>query len=398
MSGRVRLPGWWPSSHSVKGGTGVTGLRTARGRTLFRWQASGLIGVLSAVAGPLLADVAAGKAVFAQCAGCHAVGAGAAHRLGPQLNGVLVRGAGTIEGYDFSKAFVDKVEAGLDWDEVTLDAYLQAPMITIPGTKMAYPGLKAADERANVIAYLASIDPDGSSVAVVAIAPAASPADTEQTSASDEPRPLAKDVPVPDHGVLHLGRPALEEEVAAWDIDVRPDGKGLPSGSGSVVTGGELYDAQCASCHGVFGEGEGRWPMLAGGFDTLTDDRPEKTIGSYWPYLSTVYDYVRRAMPFGNSRSLSDDDVYALTAYLLYMNDLADEEFTLTAENFAGIEMPNVASFIADTRSEEAWFESVDEPCMRDCAEGDATVAMRARVLDVTPDAESDQGGSEGLD
>jgi len=205
-------------------------------------------------------------------------------------------------------------------------------------------------------------------------------------------------VPIPEHGVLHLGRKALPEEVDAWDIDIRPDGKGLPEGSGDVTTGTELYDAQCASCHGVFGEGEGRWPMIAGGQDTLTEDRPEKTIGSYWPYLSTVFDYVRRAMPFGNARSLSDDDVYALTAYLLYLNDLVDEEFELNSDNFSEIELPNESNFFADTRSDEPWFEQAEEPCMSDCIEGKATVAMRARVLDVTPDSVDEHTGSEAIE
>lgn len=210
-----------------------------------------------------------------------------------------------------------------------------------------------------------------------------------------EPASAAADTPVPAHGVLHLGRPALDAEIAAWDIDIRPDGEGLPSGSGSVTTGGELYDSRCASCHGVFGEGEGRWPMLAGGLDTLTDERPEKTIGSYWPYLSTVYDYIRRAMPYGNARSLSDDDVYAITAYLLYMNDIVDEDFTLDTDSFGTVTMPNADGFIADTRSEEAWFDQSAEPCMSDCIDGEASVSMRARVLDVTPDGD---GGGDAED
>ncbi|MFV2092585.1 MAG: c-type cytochrome, partial [Hyphomicrobiales bacterium] len=118
--------------------------------------------------------------------------------------------------------------------------------------------------------------------------------------------------------VLHLGRPATNEEIAAWDIDIRHDGTGLPPRRGTVTGGGEIFSETCAACHGDFGEGVDRWPVLAGGEGTLADARPEKTIGSYWPYLSTVYDYIRRAMPFGDARSLSDDDVYALTAYLLF--------------------------------------------------------------------------------
>ncbi|MGB0903558.1 MAG: c-type cytochrome, partial [Mangrovicoccus sp.] len=125
-------------------------------------------------------------------------------------------------------------------------------------------------------------------------------------------------------GGFGLGRAALPEEIASWDIDVRPDGQGLPEGKGDVWTGEEIFADNCAMCHGDFGEAVGRWPVLAGGQGTLTDDRPVKTIGSYWPYLSTVFDYVNRAMPFGNAQSLSPDEVYAITAYLLYLNDIVD--------------------------------------------------------------------------
>ena len=104
-----------------------------------------------------------------------------------------------------------------------------------------------------------------------------------------------------------LGRTALPEEVKAWNTDVRPDGQGLPEGSGSVEQGEEVFAAQCASCHGDFGEGIDRWPVLVGGQGTLKSENPVKTIGSYWPYLSTVYDYIYRAMPFGNAQSLTDD-------------------------------------------------------------------------------------------
>ena len=214
------------------------------------------------------------------------------------------------------------------------------------------------------------------------------------------PAVLAKDVEVPTHGNLHLGRTALPEEVAAWDIDVRADGLGLPEGKGTVSQGEAIYSENCAVCHGDFGEGAGRWPVLAGGQDSLTADRPEKTIGSYWPYLSTVYDYVRRAMPFGNARSLSNDDVYALTAYLMFLNDVVtDEEFELSKANFLEIPLPNEANFIDDNRSEEPQYAVKEEPCMSNCMEGKAEVVMRARVLDVTPDKQDDEdGGAASID
>jgi hypothetical protein len=125
----------------------------------------------------------------------------------------------------------------------------------------------------------------------------------------------------------------------------------------------------------------GRWPVLAGGQDTLRNDRPEKTIGSYWPYLSTVFDYVRRAMPFGDARSLSDDDVYALTAYLLYLNDVVDdEEFELSKENFASVRLPNEANFIPDDRASEPHYAKSVEPCMTECKPGPVEITARAQV------------------
>lgn len=181
-----------------------------------------------------------------------------------------------------------------------------------------------------------------------------------------------------------LGRVALPEEVAAWNIDIRPDGQGLPVGSGDVLTGEKLYFDQCASCHGDFGEAVGRYPALSGGEGSLDGDDPVKSVGSYWPFLSTVFDYVRRTMPYGNARNLSDDDVYALTAYILFLSDLADEDFVLTQENFSEIELPNVDRFFADDRviSEIPRFSQT--ACMQNC-KADVQITSRASELDVTP-------------
>ncbi|MEO9781791.1 MAG: c-type cytochrome [Sedimentitalea sp.] len=182
-----------------------------------------------------------------------------------------------------------------------------------------------------------------------------------------------------------LGRAALPEEIAAWDLDVAPDGTGLPEGSGDVFTGEEVFAEQCAICHGDFAEGVGNWPKLAGGEGTLADKDPLKTVGSYWPYLSTVWDYVNRSMPFGNAQSLETDEVYAMVAYILYSNDVVDDEFTLSHENFLDVEMRNADGFIVDDReTAEAHFWT-DEPCMTDCKDS-VEITMRAAVLDVTPD------------
>nr|WP_321254762.1 c-type cytochrome [uncultured Ruegeria sp.] len=197
---------------------------------------------------------------------------------------------------------------------------------------------------------------------------------------------LALCLAVPAHAEkFGLGRPALSEEIAAWDLDVAPDGTGLPEGSGDVFTGEEVFAEQCAICHGDFAEGVDNWPKLAGGEGTLSDKDPLKTVGSYWPYLSTVWDYVNRSMPFGNAQSLETDDVYAMVAYILYSNDIVDDEFTLSHENFLEVEMPNAAGFIVDDReTAEAHFWT-SKPCMTDCKES-VEITMRAAVLDVTPE------------
>jgi len=187
-------------------------------------------------------------------------------------------------------------------------------------------------------------------------------------------------------GPLGLGREATPAEIAAWDIDVRPDGLGLPEGQGSVTEGEEVFMARCAHCHGDFGEGRDRWPVLAGGQGSLKADRPVKTIGSYWPYLSTVWDYVHRAMPFGDAQSLTADEVYGITAYLLYMNDVVtDDAFVLSKENFADVHMPNEANFFDDPRPDIPQLKD-GAPCMTDC-KPEVKVTMHAAVLDVTPEA-----------
>ncbi len=167
---------------------------------------------------------------------------------------------------------------------------------------------------------------------------------------------------------LGLGRKALDEEITAWDLDIAPDGTGLPVGSGSVSYGEEIFSEQFGACHGDFAEGVDRWPELAGGEGTLADDDPLKTVGSYWPYLSTAWDYIHRSMPFGYAQSLSDDDVYAMLAYILYSNDIIDDEdFVLSNENFLDVEMPNAEGFIIDDRDMTEYPIFSQDPCMEDC-------------------------------
>jgi cytochrome c len=203
-------------------------------------------------------------------------------------------------------------------------------------------------------------------------------------------QPSAKPAAAAASAKLGLGREALPEEIKAWDIDVRPDGLGLPKGKGTVKQGDELFQTQCASCHGEFGQGAGRWPVLAGGQGTLNADRPDKTVGSFWPDLSTAFDYIHRAMPFGNAQSLTADETYALTAYLLFLNDIVkDEEFELSDRNFTTIKMPNAGGFFDDDREKTEKHFWGKEPCMKNCKPGQAKVTGRASVLDVTPDSKT---------
>ncbi|MCA0044547.1 c-type cytochrome [Celeribacter litoreus] len=186
-----------------------------------------------------------------------------------------------------------------------------------------------------------------------------------------------------------LGRAALPEEIAAWNLDISPNGDGLPVGSGSVEDGEMIFSENCAVCHGEFAEGAGNWPKLAGGDGTLADKDPLKTVGSYWPYLSTVYDYVRRSMPFGAAQTMSDDDVYAITAYILYSNYLVEDDFVLSNENFLDVEMPNAEGFIVDDRAETEYTIFTEaNACYENCKEN-VEITKRATVLDVTPEEET---------
>lgn len=150
----------------------------------------------------------------------------------------------------------------------------------------------------------------------------------------------------PGHGI---GTPLTEQELAAWNIDIAPDGRGLPAGSGDVATGAHLFAAKCAACHGAQGQG-GLGDPLVGGQGTLTSAKPKRTVGSYWPYATTLFDYIRRAMPYNAPESLSADEVYALSAFLLNQNGIVAADTRLDAASLPHVVMPNRQGFVTDPR------------------------------------------------
>ena len=144
-----------------------------------------------------------------------------------------------------------------------------------------------------------------------------------------------------------FGRPASLDEIKLWDIDVRPDGKGLPAGSGTVSRGKEVYVGNCAACHGDNGQG-GIKDRLVGGQGTLASDAPVKTVGSFWPFATTLFDYINRAMPYQAPGSLSHDEIYAVTAYILNLNGIVPADGKLDKDNLPKIRMPNRDGFIPE--------------------------------------------------
>lgn len=150
-----------------------------------------------------------------------------------------------------------------------------------------------------------------------------------------------------------FGRPATPDEIARWDIDVRPDGKGLPPGSGTVAHGKEVFADNCAACHNDNGVG-GIKDRLVGGQGTLASDTPVKTVGSFWPYATTLFDYIHRAMPYQAPGSLSNDDTYAVAAYILHLNGILPADGKLDRDSLPKIRMPNRDGFVPDPEFDPA--------------------------------------------
>lgn len=148
-----------------------------------------------------------------------------------------------------------------------------------------------------------------------------------------------------------FGSPVSAAEIARWDISIPPNGEGLPAGGGTAKQGEAVYVAQCQACHGAKGVGKPADPLV-GGIGSLATGKPLRTVGSYWPYATTLFDYTRRAMPINNPLSLTNDEVYAVTAYVLYLNGIIAENAEMNARTLPQIRMPNRDGFIDMSRKQ----------------------------------------------
>ncbi|WP_407525989.1 c-type cytochrome [Methylobacterium oryzisoli] len=151
----------------------------------------------------------------------------------------------------------------------------------------------------------------------------------------------------PAASAYDFGRPATRADIDLWNIDVRPDGAGLPGGSGTAAQGRQVFQENCAACHGERGQGAVA-DRLVGGDGTLATDQPIKTVGSFWPYATTLFDYIRRAMPYPAPQSLSNDETYAVVAYILSLNGIVPPTQVLNRSNLPMIRMPNRDGFVPD--------------------------------------------------
>jgi len=191
-----------------------------------------------------------------------------------------------------------------------------------------------------------------------------------------------------------FGKPASAAEIAGWDIDVRPDGTGLPEGRGSVADGQAIYDAKCASCHGTFGESTD-YMAIAGGVGSLASDSPMRTTGSKLNYATTLFDYIRRAMPFNAPKSLTADEVYALTAYVLNLNDILPADAVLDRRSIVVVRMPNRDGFT----TRHGFMRANGKPdthakaCMAKCAD---EVHLLSQIPDYARDSHGDLAQQTG--
>jgi S-disulfanyl-L-cysteine oxidoreductase SoxD len=185
-----------------------------------------------------------------------------------------------------------------------------------------------------------------------------------------------------------FGKPATTQEIAGWDIDVRPDGKGLPKGRGSVAEGQAIYDEKCASCHGTFGESNS-YLQIAGGVGSLGSDQPMRTTGSKLNYATTLWDYINRAMPFNAPQTLTPNEVYALTAYVLSLSDIVPNDAVLDQDSLPKLRMPNRDGFTTrhGLMTRDGTPDTHNTACMKDCV-------REVRLSSEMPDYARDQHGN----
>jgi cytochrome c len=183
-------------------------------------------------------------------------------------------------------------------------------------------------------------------------------------------------------GFYKIGTTPTPAQVTGWTITVYPNGVGLPPGQGTVSQGEKLYGQDCAMCHGTFAEGKNGYPQLVGGVGSLKTATQTKTLGSYWPFSNTVWDYINRAMPFYAPHTLKPDQVYALTAYLLNMNGIVHSNFVANAQSVADVKMPD----------RKGWNWKDPRPvthnvaCMNNCVKsGTPKITSNAVTMNLTP-------------
>lgn len=161
---------------------------------------------------------------------------------------------------------------------------------------------------------------------------------------------LAARAQTPDY--RNVGRTPTDSEIKSWDLAVGPDGKGLPAGSGTAQDGAKIFAEKCAPCHTPTAEGGKQGPALVGGSGTLRSTHPVQTVGSYWPFPTTLWDYINRAMPRGQGGSLTADEVYSLSAFVLYRNGIVEQDQVLDAKTLPKIQMPNRGGFVPENLNE----------------------------------------------
>jgi cytochrome c len=193
---------------------------------------------------------------------------------------------------------------------------------------------------------------------------------------------LAQYEPATKPGYYGIGAAPSAAQIAGWTIAVPPSGAGLPAGSGTAAAGATIYASHCAMCHGGFGEGAHSYPALVGGVGSLGGSSPQKTVGSYWPYATTVWDYINRAMPFYAPHTLKPDEVYALTAYILNMNGVTKSNWVADAKSVPMVKMPNRNAF--NWKDPRPVTHNI--ACMKNCiSPSSVKITSNAVTMNLTP-------------